>query len=233
MMSLQGKLPAGVAQLLSTAAEWRLLGLLFEYPSMEWRANLQALIPALASPQQCAMAEAALQQASEGLHLALFGPAGTVPVREVAHRPGVQLGYLMAELAACYQAFGYAPQSPEAADHLSVQLGFMAYLKLKQAYALLGNHTEAASLCAAAADDFRKEHLAVQAEPVLRMLQNCAPAFLVEAGQRILALTGPSPRSNNPLAPFARSAGEDDEAMGCGAPSPPDELTRLLPGQGP
>ena len=73
---------------------------------------------------------------SFGAFLALLGPGGPVSAREIGHRPVADPGHLLATLQACYQAFAYAPVTEEAPDHVSVEVGFMAYLRLKQAFAL-------------------------------------------------------------------------------------------------
>ncbi|MBA3973408.1 MAG: hypothetical protein C0504_04215 [Candidatus Solibacter sp.] len=221
-------LPPAVADLLREASEWRLLGLLFEYPTKAWRENIEALLPSLHSQELRAIAQAALEQASEGLHIALFGPAGTAPVREVTYQGGVQFGYLMAELSAYYEAFGYQPQVEEAADHLAVQLGFLSFLKLKQAHALIIGESEAASLTAEASANFLREHIAVQAEPVLKALENFAPAYLAGAGKLILARAGPPPQSGFPLG-SAFDAGAESEMMSCGPSAAEDGLIQLQP----
>lgn len=204
-------------ELLSEAAEWRLLGLLFEYPTDAWRAQVTALLPDLREEEMRRMGEEALEVAKPGLHIALFGPAGTVPVREVTYQGGVQFGYLMAELAAYYSAFGYAPAGGETDDHLSVELGFMAYLKMKQAFALAAGAAKDAEVTEAAAAEFVKEHLATMGEPVANRLENFAPDYLIAAGRRVAARVGPPRRSGYPLAPL----GDDDgETMTCGAGDP-------------
>jgi nitrate reductase assembly molybdenum cofactor insertion protein NarJ len=212
------------AALLNEASEWRLFGLLFEYPAPAWRSNLQALLPALHRPELRDMAEAALAQSSEGLHFALFGPAGTVPVREVTYQGGVQFGYLMAELQAYYDAFAYEPQVEEAADHLAVQLGFVSFLRMKQAVALMDGDSDRAQIAAEAAGAFIKDHLAVQAEPVLHRLENFGPDYLIAAARLILERTGPSPRSAYPL-----GDGDDSETMSCGDAPAADDLIQLQP----
>lgn len=212
-----------VTALLSEAAEWRLLGLLFEYPTEQWRANVTAVIDAVADPELRAIGEAALAQWTDGLHFALFGPAGTVPVREVTYQGGVQLGYLMSELSAYYEAFGYQPRVEEAADHLAVQLGFLSFLKLKQASALSAGQPDQSIIAADAATEFLKTHLALQAEPVLHRLEEFAPGFLIEAGRRILAHSGPAPRSEFPLGSIIGDQGDEDEMMCCGDSSAASE----------
>jgi nitrate reductase assembly molybdenum cofactor insertion protein NarJ len=225
-MSAPVTLPPGAAELLREAAEWRLFGLLFEYPDASWRRDLEALLPSIASPELRALADAALEQATEGLHIALFGPAGTTPVREVTHRGGVQFGYLLAELAAYYEAFGYAPRSPEAFDHLAVQVGFLSYLRVKQVCALLAGEAEHAEVAGAAAAEFLKEHVAYQAEPVARALEIFAPDYLAEAGRQILERAGPAPRSGYPLGSPMSDAGEE---MSCGPAAGGEDLIQLQP----
>jgi nitrate reductase assembly molybdenum cofactor insertion protein NarJ len=215
--------PAAEA-LLHEAAGWRLLALLFSYPDDDWRADLSALLPSLADDGLRAIGEAAVEYSTAGMHSALFGPAGSVPVREAAHRGGVQLGYLMAEVAAYYDAFAFAPRTPEAGDHLSVQLDFLAFLRLKQAHAICAGSGDQEQVAAEAAATFLKEHIAVQAEPVLRALENFGPDFLIEAGRRIVDRAGPAPRSDFPLSP-----GLDDDEMACGPSAGPDDLIQLHP----
>lgn len=219
---------AEVAGLLSEAARWRLLGLLFEYPRDRWRDELEALQSDLQDETARSLAAAALEFSSEGLHSALFGPAGTVPAREVAYLGGVQFGYLMAELAAFYDAFGFEPSADEAYDHISVEAGFVGYLKLKQAYAAVSGKAEHAAIAAQAAATFVKEHIAMFAEPMLPRLENFAPDYLASAGKMLLELAGPSPRSGYPLGDVFD--GEDDSSeMSCGSPAGAGEIIQLEP----
>ncbi|HBY61709.1 MAG TPA: hypothetical protein DEH78_17950 [Solibacterales bacterium] len=216
-------------ELLESAGEWRLIGLLFEYPNAAWRKNVEALLPAL-KPELRALAAAALEQCGEGLHSALFGPGGCVPVREVTHRGGVQFGYLMAELVAYYEAFGFDPAIEEAPDHLAVQAGFIAFLKMKQALAMLEGDEERTRVTAAAIGEFIREHLIVQAEPVAQRLAEFAPAYLAECGRMLVERVGPPVRSNFPIG-GAVPGDENDDETGCGTgPATELELVQLEPG---
>lgn len=223
-MSPAEALPSSVKPLLESAAEWRLLGLLFEYPTDAWRAHVQALLSSLPRPDLRALAEAAMQYHTEGLHTALFGPAGTVPVREVAHQGGVQFGYLMSELTAYYDAFGYAPAVEEASDHLAVQLGFVSWLRMKQALALTEGRAEQASVSEESASAFLKDHIAVQAGPVLRRLEEFGPDYLIEAARLILQYAGPAPRTSYPLS--AALTDDEGEELSCGPAQ--DDLVSLI-----
>lgn len=217
-----------VVRLLTEAAEWRLLGLLFEYPSESWRARVAALLPDLHDENLRSLGHLALDFSTEGLHTALFGPAGTVPVREVAYQGGVQSGYLMAELSGYYDVFGYRPAINEADDHLAVELGFVSYLKLKQASAIASGDAEHASIAAEAIITFMKDHLAIQAEPVAKALETFAPDYLIEAGNIILRHTGPAPHTGYPLG--APLTGDDDsDDIACGPSAAGNDFVQLQP----
>jgi len=217
-----------VAALFAEAAQWRLLGLLFEYPTDAWRRQFTELQSDLRDETLRSLAGSALEFSTEGLHNALFGPAGTVPAREVVYLGGVQFGYLMAELSAFYGAFDFRPSHAEADDHLSVETGFVAYLKLKQAYALASGDFERAEITSQAAASFIKDHLALFAEPMLPRLENFAPDYLISAGRILLELAGASPRSGYPLS--ASFDGEDDSSeMSCGPSTVEGGLIQLQP----
>jgi nitrate reductase assembly molybdenum cofactor insertion protein NarJ len=228
MSGVQSPVNPEVAGLLSEAARWRLLGLLFEYPSGRWRGELEALLSDLQDETERGLAASALEFSSEGLHSALFGPGGNVPAREVAYLGGVQFGYLMAELAAFYEAFGYQPSPEEAHDHISVEAGFVGYLKLKQAYAAVSGDAEHAAVAAQAAATFMKEHVAMFAEPMLPRLENFAPDYLAGAGKMLLELAGPSPRSGYPLSDIIDDEIDSSE-MSCGSPDGAAEIIQLEP----
>ncbi len=217
-----------VVRLLTEAAEWRLLGMLFEYPSESWRERVAALLPDVRDENLRSLGGSALEYSTEGLHTALFGPAGTVPVREVTYQGGVQSGYLMAELAAYYDAFGYRPALDEADDHLAVELGFLSYLKLKQASAIASGDHEHASIAAEAAAAFTKDHVAVQAEPVANALENFAPDYLIAAGSIILQHAGPAPRTSYPLGAPLPGDGDSDDIT-CGPSAAGNDLVQLQP----
>lgn len=196
-------------EMLREAAEWRLLSLLFEYPAGPWRDQVSGLAADIDDPELKAAAQAALNQAYEGLYHTLFGPGGPVPAREVTYLGGVQFGYLLAELSAYYEAFGYRPRTDESADHIAVEAGFVAYLKLKQAYAESRADSEAAAITAGACRRFIEDHLSSLAQPLASALENAGPPYLAAAARLLAARTGPPRR-----APLTVVAAEECEA-GC------------------
>jgi nitrate reductase assembly molybdenum cofactor insertion protein NarJ len=207
---------ATARELLCEAVEWRLLGLLFEYPDEGWRRRMNDLLRDLRDPGFRALAEAALETATPGLYLALFGPGGTVPIRAAAYRGGVQLGYLMAELAAYYEAFAFQPALGEAEDHLAVELGFLAYLKLKRAMAVDSGAEKCATLALSAEESFLREHLAGLAAPILRALEAFAPEYLAQAGLILVQRAGPPAKSDYPLGSVLPDD-DDSSTFDCGA----------------
>jgi TorA maturation chaperone TorD len=139
-------------------------------------------------------AGAALAEASEGMFHSLFGPGGPVPAREVAYRGGVDPGQLLSSIAAYYQSFAYRPETMESDDHISVETGFIAYLKVKEAYAVNCGDAGHAALALEAAQNFITEHLATWVARLVGALEAAAPAYLVEAGRLLrLRLNGRRP----------------------------------------
>ena len=203
------------ARLLREAADWRLIALLFECPRTGWHDEVAALGQEVGDPRLQSAAEASKTEASEGLHHSLFGPGGPVSPREVTYLSGLQQGYLLAELGAYYEAFAYKPVTTEPADHLSIEAGFMAYLALKQAYALVSADGDGAQVTAEAAARFRTEHLAAMTEPIARALDAGGPSYLALAAQALFARVGPgrAPRQSLPL---ADAHVDDKSGLSCG-----------------
>jgi len=173
--------------LLQEAAEWRLISLLFECPTGSWREQLVQLKAEVIDPVLRQAVEAAQVEASEGIYHSLFGPGGPVPPRAVTYHGGVEAGHLLSDIAAYYQAFAYRPETMEADDHLSVETGFIAYLKVKEAYALGCGDPEHASLASEAGQSFLENHLSTFVAPLLESLEASAPPYLVLAGKALQA----------------------------------------------
>ncbi|MGQ0734063.1 MAG: molecular chaperone TorD family protein, partial [Acidobacteriota bacterium] len=183
-----------IRQVLRDAAEWRLLGRLFECPSTTWIDDLRNLAADLRTTSLADVALAAREHADEGVFHSLFGPGGPAPPREASYHESLELGSLMAELKEYYEAFGYAPATPEAPDHVSVETGFVAYLRVKEAYALASENEEAAALSREAATRFISDHLAVVATPLRRLLAESGVEYLATASALLASRTGPPPK---------------------------------------
>jgi nitrate reductase assembly molybdenum cofactor insertion protein NarJ len=202
--------------LLMEAAEWRLLARLFECPAAEWQADLCQLAGEVSDRDLRAASDLALRESpAPAQYHSLFGPGGPAPPREASYRDSVELGSLMSELAVYYDAFGYAPAANEPPDHVAVETGFIAYLKLKEAYALANDDRERAALTASASARFHADHLASLAAPLARILENAPLGYLARAARALLSRVGPPPRSSR--LPMAQLAGSEDDPLVCGS----------------
>lgn len=202
--------------LVKQAAEWRLIGLLFECPGGTRRDDLVALARDVDDPLLGSAVSHALEEASEGLYHSTFGPGGPAPPREVTYVNAVQPGYLLSELAAFYDAFAYRPVTRESPDHVSVEAGFVGYLRLKEAYAMTRGDDDQAAVTAEAAATFIREHLAVLAEPLAATLDASGVAYLADAARALASRVGPAPSATaSPLAarllPVIQPLEDEDE----------------------
>lgn len=156
---------------IARAARWRLLGLLLERPRQGWGEELARLSAEIDDPPLRA-AVAAARAASEGEYLALLGPGAPFSPREASVLGLGDPGWMLAELARYYEAFGYAPRAEDPPDHVGVEAGFVGYLELKEALAWSSGDREAAGTVAAARSSFVADHLA----PLVCALGRCTEA---------------------------------------------------------
>lgn len=179
--------------LLRDVAAWRLVGLLFECPGTGWFDQVLTLAKEAQDPCLSAAADAARQEASPGLYHSTFGPGGPAAPREVSHRRGVLPGASLAELRRLYEAFAYQPSLDEPPDHVAVEVGFVAYLRLKQAYALARGNDEQMRICADAVQLFLRSHLSRMAGPLAASLSNSGIKYLAHAAESLQSRVGPAP----------------------------------------
>lgn len=193
MTTTTGTLEPAVAGVLEEAATWHLLSRLFSCPSDAWRTDVAALSRELTDRELVEAAEAAVQEASEGLYHSIFGPGGPAPPREVTYHDTLELGSVMSSITGAYGAFGYAPALAESPDHVAVESGFLAYLGVKHAYALLEGDDAHVAVTVAAAHAFRGQHMAVYAERLAALLADAPARYLQVAGRYLAQRVGPRP----------------------------------------
>lgn len=194
MSPSEGHMDPRVHDLLRDAARWRLLGRLFECPGDGWRRDVAALAGEVDDAELRAVAEAALVTATEGQYHSVFGPGGPAPPREVSYHDTLELGSLMSELAGYYDAFGYHPATSEAPDHVAVEVGFVAYLRFKEAYAVAIGDAEHTATTVKAAAQFRADHVAMYAAPLAAILADSGIDHLAQASRLLAACAGDRPR---------------------------------------
>jgi nitrate reductase assembly molybdenum cofactor insertion protein NarJ len=203
-----------VQELLAEASAWRLLGLLIERPREGWREDVEALSRVVSDAGIRTAADAAREDATEGLHLAFLGPGGPVSPREVTYRGMEDPGHIIADISAFYEAFAFQPETEEAPDHLSVETGFLGYLCVKEAYARTRGNEEEAEIAANAAARFREAHLSPLAWSVAERLQATNVRYLSLAATALARRTGP--RRDTETAAKAPLRLCDDCPMECG-----------------
>ena len=199
-----------IVELLREAAVWRVLGRLFECPTDDWRADVAALALELDADEVRAAVDAVDEMATPGQYYSVFGPGGPAPPREASYHESLELGSLMSELAGYYDAFAYAPQTAETPDHVAVEVGFVSYLKFKEAYALALGDQEHATVAADAAAHFIADHLSRVAMPLADILSTSHLDYLARASRLLAAQVGPKPPSL--LLPMLPSTQDDDDA---------------------
>ena len=182
--------------LLREAAEWHLIGLLFQCPDNEWQRQIAAVAAEVGDPLLKKAAQLAPQEATGGLYHTTFGPGGPASAREVSHRDAVQPGQFLAELRAFYEAFAYRPKLSEPPDHVSIEVGFIGYLRLKEAYAKSSGAIEEAAISADAAKVFVEDHIATIADPLAKAIEPSGLRYLSLAARALRQRTGPSPARN-------------------------------------
>jgi hypothetical protein len=192
---------------LAAAAEWRLLAVLLSRPRPGWGEELRAASSEVGGDLRRAVAEAA--GAGEGAYHALLGAGGAASPREAAHAGFVDPGRILADLAATYEAFGFRPSAEEPDDHLAVECDFVAYLFLKEAYALASGAPENAEIARETRARFLAEHVSIAGHGVARKLPPQAPAYLALAAEAL------SRRLPEPPAAAATGCPADPLEGGC------------------
>jgi hypothetical protein len=202
-----------VTGLLRRAAGWRLLGLLFERPRRGWHDEVEALARE-SDDADLRAAAARARGAGEGSYLATLGPGGSTSPREVAWRGMHDPGHVLAELAGCYDAFGYRPLAEDPADHVAVEIGFMGYLTLKEAYALARGDAAARRTTREAFDGFGGEHLDVLAAELPARLAS-GPPHLAAAASVLRKWRPTAARRRLDLVRDPGPPSVDDEPLAC------------------
>lgn len=175
-----------VRALAAAAAEWRLLSLLLSRPREGWHEELSAVASEVSD---AALREAARATccAREGAYHALLGPGGPASAREAAYAVFADPGRILADLAARYEAFGFAARAEEPGDHLAVLCGFVSYLYLKEAFAAARGRDDEALVTREERTRFLAEHVSIAGRGFAARLPDGAPEHLCAAAAALTA----------------------------------------------
>ncbi|MBI2213048.1 MAG: molecular chaperone TorD family protein [Acidobacteria bacterium] len=206
-----------VRELIEESVAWRMFSLAFERPRNGWRDHVDAIAHDANDDTVRAIALMAQEQADEALFLEVFGPGGAVSPREVAYRGFADPGHVLAELEAIYHAFAYEPASEECPDHVSVEAGFVGYLRMKQAFARIVGDEEAERLSAEASAMFIKEHLGAIAAGLAKRFDD-DDSFYIASAAKLMRETIGDVEIREEVAPP-----DDDGEMSCAGGCPVGE----------
>ena len=193
---------------ITAAVCWHLAARLLERPHGSWRDDVAALAHETPDPALRAAATAAAATC-EGAYLAALGPGAPVSPREAGHAGLRDPGWILAELARWYEVFGYAARVEDPLDHVAVEVGFVAYLHLKEALARGSGDDEAVAVTREAREAFCRDHLAPLAVGLARRLAGAAPPHVAAVVDWLVARL--------PAVEVVGTAPPDPLAGGCGA----------------
>jgi hypothetical protein len=129
----------------------------------------------------------------------------------------------LADLGAYYRAFGYRPPHDEPPDHIAVETDFVAYLKMKQAFALACLQEEQVTVTSAAAQAFMENHLSAISSRLAETMAVSGIRYLELAAVALLTRTGLSANTAK-VFPFAAAASAGAELPTCKLGACCDEL---------
>ncbi len=176
--------PPGVRAHLLAAARLRALAIAFRPPGPPVAEALAAIAATLgdsgAEPFRTLIATAGSDLAEE--HHLLFGPGGACPLAETDYADTVLggKGGLLGDVAGFYAAFRFDPAAEfhEPPDHVTIELSFVSWLRMKEAYALLAGESAAVDVTARARHAFVEAHTAHLAEALHARLTEKAPSSI-------------------------------------------------------
>jgi nitrate reductase assembly molybdenum cofactor insertion protein NarJ len=204
------------SKLLNEAAEWRLLSLLFDCPADGWSEEVKALGENVRDKDLKKAARSAQNEATGGLFHSVFGPGGPAPGREVSYRGWTEPGAMLSEISAFYNAFAFTPNTREVPDHIAVETGFIAYLKMKELYALECGETDNAKIASDASESFIREHLSKYAETISKLLDNSGIEYLHLSGKALFQRVGRDPERGKQIFLPVLEDLSDDAELTCG-----------------
>lgn len=156
-------------ELLALGAGWKFLSYLFRCPSDMPASSIKPLIselPAEMQPDANAIGSMLGDSSIEASYHALLGSGGPISPYESDYQgPGSEglrdKGVILGDVAGFYKAFAFdhSKEMLETPDHIAVELAFLSYLKLKEAYASMDLDDDAYRICREAEDKFLGEHL--------------------------------------------------------------------------
>ncbi|MBI5488732.1 MAG: molecular chaperone TorD family protein [Deltaproteobacteria bacterium] len=187
-----------VAPLLARASLFRFLSVAFQRPAPGLLGELATLTNLLPDAfRDAARRIAALADGDlEPDYHRVLGAGGVCRSCETDVLPAAGgKGQVLADIAGFYRAFHYDPsrEQAESPDHMSAELGFLAWLAVKEAYALGRGADDEASVCHDAAAKFVTDHVGAWSGALAGSLAGGPSPFYRAAGELLQAAVGGRP----------------------------------------
>jgi len=160
---------------LERAVCWRFASRLFRPPTPDGLAELRVLLPMLPDDVRAdaaALLDMHLDTWEREFH-SVLGPGGLPACESSFDRAALAVrGPLLAAIGGYYQAFAYEPDAREreVADHIAVELDFLAYLAFKGAFALHAQLAAELTVTTEAYGAFMRDHLGFWIAPFVESL---------------------------------------------------------------
>ncbi|MCK6545723.1 hemerythrin domain-containing protein [Myxococcota bacterium] len=238
--SAESRATLDLKRALERATLCRALSRALALPSRDLAAELVGLAAALGGEEAarlrhlaaCASTEPGTPELETVWHRTL-GAGGACRAAESDYQPWRTIGgkgAILGDVAAFYSAFAFDPtvELRESPDNVAVQLSFLGWLHLKEAYALEHGLAEEVEICRQAAERFTDDHLAPWLEVFTEKLEEVGGDGFYGEVARVLRASLTFEKKPEPRGP---SGAPDDVAFagvplddGAGAPLEPEPV---------
>lgn len=170
---------------LSEAAAWHFLALLFENPRSGWHEEVRSVARETGRKELRRLADQAQSAVGEE-YSKVMGPKGTVSPIESTYQECVDTSTVRSELLDLYRSLSYPPPPELPADHIAVEIDFVASLLLREAFAEAECQAATLVRLRKARERFVENHLCSFAKSLARHLEGQSPGYLREAARVLL-----------------------------------------------
>jgi hypothetical protein len=165
-------------ELAEQAGDWRLMRLLLEQPSDEWRQRLLVESKDTVDPELTSAVQMAQAEGNDYFHEVLFGAEGLLTSRESEFRFERDRGAVLADLEGMKERFKFSWNGSHPIDHILALVSLMAHIVTLQSEAVQEDRIGEALYLEGIAEWLRKGHLAWFAEQIASALSSTQVCYL-------------------------------------------------------
>jgi hypothetical protein len=165
-------------ELTEQAGDWRLMRLLLETPSEEWRQRLLSESKDTVDPELTSAVKMAQAEGNDYFHEVLFGADGLLTSRESDFRFERDRGAVLADLEGMRDRFGFSWNGSHPIDHILALVSLMAHIVTLQSEAVHDERIGEALYLEGIAEWLRRGHLAWFTEQIAAALSSTQVCYL-------------------------------------------------------